>query len=160
MLRQYVELGQLAAAGLAAAFFVVAAFGKVHYDLDRIVDGMRWVARWNAAASVAGGAVFGLQAALFFLPETSGESSGFSVADIAVLISGFGGGVLGAAAGGLIAWLLARQSSKAVERRDAESRSDQIRVNGRRLLIKVSLIHSDIVALAAAASGNLSAAAR
>jgi hypothetical protein len=65
------EILQLCATALAAGFFLKAALGKVHYDTDRLVEGMRNAAKWNARASIAGAVMFACQAALFFIPATS-----------------------------------------------------------------------------------------
>jgi hypothetical protein len=67
-LRHTIELAQLLAAGAATALFLLAGFWRVHYDLDRMVDGMKTVSRLNAVASIAGALVFACQVALFFLP--------------------------------------------------------------------------------------------
>jgi len=69
-MRHYIEFAQLIAAGFAAGSFLAATLSRVHYDLDRIVDGMKRVARWNAAASLAGTAVFACQVALYFFPAS------------------------------------------------------------------------------------------
>ena len=68
-------------------------------------------------------------------------------ANLISLISGLGGAVLGAIVGGLISWILARQSSIQTLKRDQEARSQVQKGNALSLMIKASLILSDVVSI-------------
>jgi len=61
------------AAELLAA--MLAGFGRVPYDLDRMVDGMKAVSRPSAAASISGGVVLACQTATYLLTAQSNDSN-------------------------------------------------------------------------------------
>ncbi|MBO6857653.1 hypothetical protein [Roseibium sp.] len=72
---------------------------------------------------------------LFFTPE------------LISLVSGLGGAVLGALIAGLISWVLARQSAKLTLERDEAAREKEQMGHALSLMIKSSLILSDVVGL-------------
>ena len=59
------------AAELLAA--MLAGFGRVPYDLDRTVEGMKAVSRPNAATSISGGLVLACQTATYLLTAQSND---------------------------------------------------------------------------------------
>jgi hypothetical protein len=65
---QMIEIARLVAAGLATVFFLLAAFTKVRYDLDNIVDGMKKVSRLNSAAAFFAALVFAAEVVHHFWP--------------------------------------------------------------------------------------------
>ncbi len=69
-----------------------------------------------------------------------------SISDWFALASGFGGALLGAVVGGCISYLLARQTNAETAKRDGASRLESKKGEALRLLIKSSLILSQVQA--------------
>jgi hypothetical protein len=94
--------------------------------------------------------------------STSGINSmaglDFHAPDIAVLIGGIGGGVVGAIVGGAIAWILAHQAAVESRRRDEEERQQAMKSRALRLMVKASLILTDVVGTMQTIDDSLSAA--
>ncbi|WP_223475882.1 hypothetical protein [Oricola indica] len=76
--------------------------------------------------------------------------------EIVNLTSGFGGALLGALVGGFISWLLAKQSSAETLKRDREARDEEQKSYALRLMVKASLVLSDVVAIKNAINQSLS----
>ncbi|MEQ8306677.1 MAG: hypothetical protein RIA09_08965 [Hoeflea sp.] len=79
-------------------------------------------------------------------------------AEFATLVSGFGGALLGAVVGGMISWVLARQSAANTARRDKEARNQEQKAHALRLMVKASLVLSDVVAIKNSIDQSLSEA--
>ncbi|MDF1609366.1 hypothetical protein PZ897_14370 [Hoeflea sp. YIM 152468] len=79
-------------------------------------------------------------------------------AEYATLISGFGGALLGAVVGGVISWVLARQSAANTTNRDREARDQDQKGQALRLMVKASLVLSDVVAIKSSIDQSLSEA--
>lgn len=87
------------------------------------------------------GALGGALLALFFLEKFSATS------DHATLLAGFGGAVLGSGMSALVSFILAKQTSAETLRRDAEVRRAEQKSYVLRLMVKASLVLSDVVAI-------------
>lgn len=83
---------------------------------------------------------------------------GLSADQVTALLSGFGGAALGAVVGGAIAWLLSAQAAADSRRRDAEVREAETKGRALRLMVKSSLILTDVAAIMHAIDELLSAA--
>lgn len=96
---------------------------------------------------VLGGVVF----TIWGLSAKFGGPTTLNTTDVATLIAGFGG----AALGGGISWLMARQTSREAKERDQASRNDQQRARGLHLLLKYSMIVTDLHAMLNAVQTSL-----
>ncbi|TPM34457.1 hypothetical protein [Mesorhizobium sp. B2-3-5] len=70
-----------------------------------------------------------------------------SIAEYATLLAGFGGAVLGSVISAFVAFLLAKQTSRETLERDEHARVAEQQSYALRLMVKSSLILSDVVAL-------------
>lgn len=97
---------------------------------------------------VLAGAVGGIVVLSFGLAAVDAAPSyAVSTTDSATLIAGFGGAVIGSAISALMSWLLLRQTSKETLRRDSEARDRESEAAALRLMVKSSLILSDVAAI-------------
>ncbi|UVK53338.1 hypothetical protein DBIPINDM_006821 [Mesorhizobium sp. AR02] len=79
-----------------------------------------------------------------------------STAEYATLLSGFGGAVLGSGMSAFVALVLARQTSKETLDRDIRARNAEQQSYALRLMVKASLILSDVVAIQRSIDSSLS----
>ncbi|MER9411445.1 hypothetical protein [Mesorhizobium sp. M0589] len=79
-----------------------------------------------------------------------------STAEYATLLSGFGGAVLGSGMSALVAFILARQTSKETLNRDISARNAEQQSYALKLAVKASLILSDVVAIQRSIDSSLS----
>lgn len=86
------------------------------------------------------GAMAGGVLALFLADQVA------SSAEYATLLSGFGGAVLGSGMSAFISVILAKQTSRETLDRDISARNAEQQSNALRLMIKSSLVLSDVVA--------------
>lgn len=87
------------------------------------------------------GALAGSLLTLFFLEKFSATS------DHATLLAGFGGAVLGSGMSAVVSFILAKQTSAETLRRDSEVRRAEQKSYVLRLMVKSSMVLSDVVAI-------------
>jgi hypothetical protein len=98
----------------------------------------------------------GAGAALDYIPRLA--DGGLDIGDWISLWSGLGGAVIGAVIGGLIAWLLALQASRASAERDKKHFEESIKARSLRLMVKSSIMLSDIAGIQRSINESLEAA--
>lgn len=79
-------------------------------------------------------------------------------ADWAALAAGFGGALLGSGISAYVSWLLLRETSKETLKRDKEARDREIQSHATSLMMKASLLLSDVVAVQRSIDESLSEA--
>jgi len=108
----------------------------------------------NAVVELVSVGAFGLLAGgTLILLLTRGGSAG---SDYATLLSGFGGAILGSGLSAWVSFVLAKRTSADVAERDLAAKLEQQKSYVIRLMVKASLVLSDLTSIKEAIDGSLS----